>query len=1391
MKLVNFHFPRHTFLQSMAPLFAQPRAWLRRGFGLLLLLGSIAGAVAQNMAVYTDSLQNSWANWSWGSTINLSYNANTQYVHSGSSSISITITNGWSGLYLEHANISSTPYTNLTFWVNGGPGGGQPLAVEGLLGGTGQANNLYHFTPTSNTWQQITVPLSALGVANAANFDGFYIQAQSASAQPVFYVDDISLAVPVMLSAPNTTISANPASIAANGTSTSTITVQAKDSNGNNLTSSGGVVILSTTLGSLANLTDNGNGTYTAILTSSTVPGTASVTGTIAATDIGHPTSVAFNGVLSAANTTISANPASITADGVSTSTITVQAKDINGYNMPASSGTVTLSTTAGTLGSVTDNGNGTYTAILTAASTTNTATITGTIAGTTIGHPATVSFTLNLAPNEIAQYNLTGSAPLAPSIVASGVTAGNVTLGYAWFWSEVTNGLQMSAGTNTTAADAAAQGLGYYLYFTISSTIPMNLTSMAFNAGYGQFGSPAGWDLKTGVDSFASYVTQSTTTQAPTFAPVTFDLSGPQFQGLTSITFELSGYDAAYASEQMNHLTLNGFLGAPLSPAHTTISANPASITANGTSTSTITVQARDATGAAITSSRGTVTLNTTAGSLGGVTDNGNGTYTAILTSSTTAGTASITGTIAGAVIGNPTPVNFVAGPVNAANTSISPNPASIPANGTSTSTITVQARDAYNNLLTSSGGVVTLNTTAGSLGSVTDNGNGTYTAILTSPTTTGTANITGTIAGATIGLPTSVIFTGALSPANSTISANPTTITADGISTSTIKVQAKDANGVNITVSSGTATLSTTAGSLGGVTDNGNGTYTAILISSTTAGTASITGTIAGVAIGNETSVAFTALISAANTTITASPSSIVANGTNASTITVQGKDANGNNTLTIGTVTLGTTDGSLSSVTNDENGTYTAILTSPTLPGTANITGTINGVAIGHPAVVILTPSPSTLIFTNIHTTPTGVQMAWNPFPGQSYSVLSSSNMVTWATNPVGVANQFLDPSDLTAPEMFYKVKEDINPNPRISINKPTAGYAAAEYQSTSILDDGLFGVTSWYAGNVTPSSPGWMAINLGSGPKRVMLEWNCSGNYNYADPITPTSTPSPDYGSPLDYEIYASSNSTTGADGTWTLVASVTNNTYRTRSHSFDFTGMKWAKMVVTSVPSFTSNGLQLDEIEVYDISEANSRGRIAEDTWFFMGDSITAFWANRYTGTGTNDPNSNQPSFAGWINIYNTNYFPSMINGGIGGETSANALARLPQNLTDNPDYHYWALCYGANDAGGNTSNTGNFQANMQAMITMLLANGRMPVIPHIACIFDGNHNNVPLFNAVIDQLVATNHIMAGPDCYTYFLTNSQDFRSDGLHPNAAGMRAYNLLWAQAMSYLYP
>ncbi|PKH86222.1 Ig-like domain-containing protein, partial [Colwellia sp. Bg11-28] len=59
------------------------------------------------------------------------------------------------------------------------------------------------------------------------------------------------------------------------------ITVQVKDSNGNNVNNGGGDVELNTSLGDIGTVTDNNDGTYTAIYTSATTVGTATITGTL------------------------------------------------------------------------------------------------------------------------------------------------------------------------------------------------------------------------------------------------------------------------------------------------------------------------------------------------------------------------------------------------------------------------------------------------------------------------------------------------------------------------------------------------------------------------------------------------------------------------------------------------------------------------------------------------------------------------------------------------------------------------------------------------------------------------------------------------------------------------------------------------------------------------------------------------------------------------------------------------------------------------------------------------------------------------------------------------------------------------------------------------------
>ena len=90
---------------------------------------------------------------------------------------------------------------------------------------------------------------------------------------------------------------------------------------------------------------------------------------------------------------TITAADSEIAADGSTTTTITIQVKDLNGKNITTGGDTLTLSTDAGTLSSITDNNDGTYTATLTSSSTVETATITGTLNGDNINDSASVDF--------------------------------------------------------------------------------------------------------------------------------------------------------------------------------------------------------------------------------------------------------------------------------------------------------------------------------------------------------------------------------------------------------------------------------------------------------------------------------------------------------------------------------------------------------------------------------------------------------------------------------------------------------------------------------------------------------------------------------------------------------------------------------------------------------------------------------------------------------------------------------------------------------------------------------------------------------------------------------------------------------------------------------------
>ena len=158
---------------------------------LVLTLAGINPVRGQaSLPVYTDTLVNSFSDWSFNVEDNLT---NTTVVYTNGFAISVIITKAGGALSLHSPTFNSTPYANISFWINGGPTGGQRLKVYGAINGNAQTADYVLPALTANTWVKYTVPLATLGVANNANFDGLLIEDNSGGAQPVFYVADIQI----------------------------------------------------------------------------------------------------------------------------------------------------------------------------------------------------------------------------------------------------------------------------------------------------------------------------------------------------------------------------------------------------------------------------------------------------------------------------------------------------------------------------------------------------------------------------------------------------------------------------------------------------------------------------------------------------------------------------------------------------------------------------------------------------------------------------------------------------------------------------------------------------------------------------------------------------------------------------------------------------------------------------------------------------------------------------------------------------------------------------------------------------------------------------------------------------------------------------------------------
>lgn len=193
--------------------------------------------------------------------------------------------------------------------------------------------------------------------------------------------------------------------------------------------------------------------------------------------------------------------------------------------------------------------------------------------------------------------------------------------------------------------------------------------------------------------------------------------------------------------------------------------------------------------------------------------------------------------------------------------------------------------------------------------------------------------------------------------------------------------------------------------------------------------------------------------------------------------------------------------------------------------------------------------------------------------------------------------------------------------------------------------------------------------------------------------------------------------------------------------------------------------------------------------VPPDSVLALGDSISvATWG----GPVTRETDFPEPSYSEQIHSLHPLFRPTVFNAAVGGTTSADGLALMPNMLLWNPGPKICVIAFGTNDGpAGITPSV--YQANMEAMIALVKSAGKTPVIPSIPfASAEPWHSAIPALNAIVTGVLwGLAGVRQGPDLNAYFTAHPELLQSDGVHPTMAGYQNVILMWAQAMSWAYP
>ncbi|MEL7412660.1 MAG: Ig-like domain-containing protein [Pseudomonadota bacterium] len=561
---------------------------------------------------------------------------------------------------------------------------------------------------TSKTSQTFNITASIAGSALSNNIDIEFT--------PVLDTDSAVLSV-------------DKSSASADGVEVITVTLQLKDKEGNDYTSSGGTVTFDTPTGlTQVDSQDNGDGSYTVKYKSST-SGSYTVGASLDGSKFAESISFEFTPVLDLSNTEFTRDKSSANADGSDVITVTIQLKDTEGNNYTSSGGTLELSLPAGvSIVTSQDNSDGTYTVSFSSSSS-GTKSAGVSIGGTQLSSSISLSYAqvLNLSAAAFSRdkdsANADGSDQIAVTVQLKDTNGADYTSSAGEISFSVPSGVTEVLKTDNsdgsyTAVFTTVNAGTYTLGVSIGGTELANDIELTFNAVIDLSQSTLQADITTIAADGSSTAQLTITLQdyaGNAFVPASNSPELTITAGSADMTDFVNTSDGVYTSNISSSVvgevtvtatydsgtvgTLNlTFEALPPSDSQSTITSDISTFGVGGDHSAVITVALKKADGSAYTQSYGDLMLSPEGTGLSYDTpvDNGDGTYTVSVTADT-AGSYVVSATVGDLVL-----TNTVSLTVTQVDVALS---GATPASITDSTTITVTLRDGSGNIITHGG--------------------------------------------------------------------------------------------------------------------------------------------------------------------------------------------------------------------------------------------------------------------------------------------------------------------------------------------------------------------------------------------------------------------------------------------------------------------------------------------------------------------------------------------------------------------------------------------------------------------------------------------------------------------------------------------------------------